>query len=298
MNPTRILRSLLAERLGQTAGRWPRELFGEMEAPTLRQAIAERMTSPAPRAASPIETLEPRLADGPDAGAPVTSNASTAPDGGASGAGNAYREQLRAEGFNVDEPVYHGTNADFEHFDPARASGQGMYGDGAGYFATAPQWANEFARGEGANVRQVYVRGNIFDTGRHTASHRGSPALIADYARLYQQKGMDFAASGIERHLQNGNFLAAYQQAVRDLGTFAELGYDGVRGASSLAGDEIVVFSPDNIAPRWRAPDAPNASPPSTGNGGRNGAALAALASLPPGALTLRELLRDHYRAA
>jgi len=68
LNPTRILRSLLAERLGQTAGRWPRELFGEANAPTLRQAIAERMTSPAPRPPSPIEAMEPRLADMPDAG--------------------------------------------------------------------------------------------------------------------------------------------------------------------------------------------------------------------------------------
>ena len=41
------------------------------------------------------------------------------------------------------------------------------------------------------------------------------------------------------------------------------------------------------------APDAPNA-----GQRGGNGAALAALATLPPGAITLRELLRDHYGTA
>jgi DNA-binding transcriptional ArsR family regulator len=125
VNPTRVLLSLLAERLGQTAGRWPRQLFGGAEAPTLREAIAAR--------------VEPRLM-APDAGqfgdrplrvfhgtpeefSPEGIRALTqSPDGGSAGAGqNAYREQLRADGFDVETRLYHGRSSDLaEHFDISR----------------------------------------------------------------------------------------------------------------------------------------------------------------------------------
>lgn len=47
MNPTHALRTLLAERLGRTAGRWPRELFGDAvdaspQSSSLRQALRQR----------------------------------------------------------------------------------------------------------------------------------------------------------------------------------------------------------------------------------------------------------------
>lgn len=326
-----------------------------MEAPTLRQAIAERMTSPAPRAASPIETLEPRLADGPDAGAPVTSNASTAPDGGASGAGNQsawarVKDAVLGRAPDIEANIWIGPRSALWDADRAAraeamaqqgASPQEIWRETGTFRGSDGKWRQEtglvpFSRAY-PNAR-AHVRREIFDQGGGSYAPIGPFNLISGTEPRALSHELNHLAAriegfapggnpiraGIEAKLRGEQFRGAYDRlpgemdaeraaqryhlndeqrverfpGVRDLGTFAELGYDGVRGASSLAGDEIVVFSPDNIAPRWRAPDAPNASPPSTGNGGRNGAALAALASLPPGALTLRELLRDHYRAA
>lgn len=71
----RSLRGVLAERLAATAGRWPQELFGQADQPSLRQAIAERARAMprvdplTPDAGIEVAPQLPRTS-GPDAGAP------------------------------------------------------------------------------------------------------------------------------------------------------------------------------------------------------------------------------------
>jgi hypothetical protein len=57
--------------------------------------------------------------------------------------------QLREQGFNVDQPLFHGTTRDFENF-----SGD----NGNIYLTHKPELASMYADGEGGNVRPVYAR--------------------------------------------------------------------------------------------------------------------------------------------
>ena len=77
---------------------------------------------------------------------------------------NTAMDRAKAMGFDVDRPVYHGTNANIDEFDLARsgeASGAEQYGSGV-YTATNPQIASGYAdpRKEGGNVMPLLSRAN------------------------------------------------------------------------------------------------------------------------------------------
>jgi ADP-Ribosyltransferase in polyvalent proteins len=75
---------------------------------------------------------------------------------------NTAMDRARAMGFDVETPVYHGTNADFDAFDLNRsgsASGAEQYGAGV-YTTTDPHTASGYANvntDEGANVMPLLV---------------------------------------------------------------------------------------------------------------------------------------------
>ena len=76
--------------------------------------------------------------------------------------GNTAMDRARAMGFDVDNPVYHGTNWDVREFDLSRSgssSGAEQYGTGV-YTATNPTLASGYAnpRMEGANVLPLVTR--------------------------------------------------------------------------------------------------------------------------------------------
>lgn len=64
-------------------------------------------------------------------------------------------DKAKALGFNVDQPLYHGTSANIEEFDPRKTSRKAMYGEGS-YFSTNSDYANEFAPTKGGNVLKVF----------------------------------------------------------------------------------------------------------------------------------------------
>jgi len=77
-------------------------------------------------------------------------------------ANNTAMDRARAMGFDVDNPVYHGTNWDVREFDLSRSgssSGAEQYGTGV-YTATNPTLASGYAnpRMEGANVLPLVTR--------------------------------------------------------------------------------------------------------------------------------------------
>lgn len=92
------LRRVLAERLAATAGRWPRELFGEAEAPLLYRAQDARGRT--------ARALWPEARDGTAwvRSEPEQAAAYSEMQGGAPSA----RNRLAELGFDVDAPLYHG----------------------------------------------------------------------------------------------------------------------------------------------------------------------------------------------
>ena len=69
-------------------------------------------------------------------------------------------QRARAQGFDVDTPLYHGTRADFDEF---RISEDGNFGPGV-YLTRNPKDASQYAgAANGSNVRPVYVRGRLAD---------------------------------------------------------------------------------------------------------------------------------------
>jgi len=156
--------------------------------------------------------------------APDAPNAARAPDGGASGAGNAYREQLRAEGFDVDRPLFHGTTADFDEFSTAT-----LRDERGIHLADDHETANFFAgMGQNGRVVPVYVRGRLRE-------HVGPTGSAVDGTiRLAREAG--------------------------DAGVIVT--YPGTARTGFRPRREIIVFDPANIRPQiGRAPDAPNAGP-------------------------------------
>jgi ADP-Ribosyltransferase in polyvalent proteins len=74
---------------------------------------------------------------------------------------NTAFDRARAMGFDVDNPVYHGTNADISEFDlkhSGKASGAEQYGSGV-YTTTSPQQASGYANNgkDGGNVLSLLV---------------------------------------------------------------------------------------------------------------------------------------------
>lgn len=151
-------------------------------------------------------------------------------DAGQPNAGPASLEQLRAQGFNVDEPLFHGTQGDWEgQFRPSRALdlGNGVYVTPDAEFASA----HAMKHPEGGNVIPVFARGGRF-------------ATEEEYLNAV-------ANAGNGRSIGNGRTHDAAQAMLESQG------YIGVR-----AGREVIVFRPENIARRHGEP-----APASLGGG-------------------------------
>lgn len=145
---------------------------------------------------------------------PMEMNAAQAlPDGGPVQAGrDAYQAQLRADGFDIDRPLYHGTGADFESFDAARG-GQNFGGRDArlGVSLTPEPWnASDYAmdtahRGGAPNVRPVFARGRFKEvTERELAAMAGEEIsqleAMARFAERARAEGYDgIAVHGVAR---------------------------------------------------------------------------------------------------
>jgi hypothetical protein len=157
------------------------------------------------RPASPIDPDAPDVRLGDDLGidfgtrppsqggifSDQSGRAPRGPDAGASAERTVYLETLRAEGFDVERPFYHGTDRDFDQFDTARAGEN--YGDRSIGVSLTPNpeeaWRYAGRRGTGAVIRPVYVRYRnplVFDapdarTGNETidtAARRGDIARM------------------------------------------------------------------------------------------------------------------------
>jgi len=145
-------------------------------------------------------------------------------------------QRAREQGFDVDTPLYHGTNKSFDEFDPSKAV-DGTYGRGV-YLATDPAWAKEFTGASGKVLKVVARQGRQFDIYAPTNS------LAKQYSDLYARVGKD--PTKAIRLLRDGWNREAFRQAERDLGQFSDLGFDSLRGVGQQ-GDEIVIFDPANI---------------------------------------------------
>jgi len=296
VNPTRVLLSLLAERLGQTAGRWPRQLFGGAEAPTLREAIAAR--------------VEPRLM-APDAGQfgdrPLRVFHGTpeefSPEGirpwSHFGTENAARQRLEA----LVDPQHRGA----ESGPPMRVLPYEITGRridvGAEPLGTGDispgQISDMLQRGGGAaGAGNAADRFRTNDTpvpvneGWDTAGslQQGVDDLAAQRGGWDTMGGRDMGEALIRRHGLDGA-LEQINRIMADPASRRARQRNGDQGAWEAV--QRYIQASVNRRGIGLAPDAPNA-----GQRGGNGAALAALATLPPGAITLRELLRDHYGTA
>ena len=83
------------------------------------------------------------------------------PDGGAArGEHDAYLEGLRAEGFDVERPFYHGTDRDFSEFDLSRVGDN--FGDRSFGVSLTPDpaeaWRYSGRSGGASNIRPVFAR--------------------------------------------------------------------------------------------------------------------------------------------
>jgi hypothetical protein len=198
----------------------------------------------------------------------------------------AARMQRAAEqGFNVDMPVYHGTDKLFEEFVPKT----GLSGR-ASYFTDNPDVASAYAMGdvrykkrgpEGSQVIPVFVRGNILK--RETLSRQGE----ADIWKQIEKDELKKAKPGTLKYemltdpkaqkvseqilaMSDADYIAsnsAYDSFPQLMEALAEtkksekilkgLGYDGVMGAEiifnpkNMSGDvkynSIAIFDPANI---------------------------------------------------
>lgn len=199
--------------------------------------------------------------------------------------------RAREQGFDVETPVYHGTHTahsgDFAAFDPTinpPPSKWGMYGTGGTYAATHPDWANNFASvlSLEPRVMPLYARaGKVFNV------HGPRQEVENTYRRLYEAAGKD--PSEAIAWLRRGEPTQAYRVALSDVGSFGDAGFDAVRGASEMVGDEVMVFNANNLRSRFAAFDPHNTNRANLLGGFAVGA--------PIGALTLREALRERAQA-
>jgi hypothetical protein len=131
-------------------------------------------------------------------------------------------------GFDTGTPLYHGTGADFQAFDPAMIGAREPGWYGSGYYSTAaPDLASE------------YVASARFDTG-------GQPNVIPVNVRRGQE------------YVWGSNPVAMTRAQSREFrDNLSNLGYDGVRVPNDYGGDlltpteaanyEVVTFDPRNL---------------------------------------------------
>lgn len=150
-------------------------------------------------------------------------------------------EFVKAQG----EPLYHGTNATFEVFDPKKmgsATDDGLYGKGF-YFGNTENFARVAPRGARAkNVMEVYPKSrNFFDISNVKSVDEMAKVLDMSPDSFRQE------TSGIIRPLPVA--VPSFTSKVKGLG------YDGVvvkRGGDAI---ETVVFDPKNLQTKSQLTD-------------------------------------------
>lgn len=150
-------------------------------------------------------------------------------------------EFVKAQG----EPLYHGTNATFETFDPKKigsATDDGLYGKGF-YFGNTENFARIAPRGRLAkNVMEVYPKSrNFFD--------------IAQVKTVDEMaESLDMSPDSFVR--ETNGIIRPLPQAVPSFTSKVKgLGYDGVvvkRGGDAI---ETVVFDPNNLQTKSQLTD-------------------------------------------
>ena len=206
------------------------------------------MTPPAPRAASPIEALEPRLADGPDAGSGGASNASSAPDGGAVGAGNQsawarVKDAVLGRAPDIEANIWIGPKsalwdaeraAQAEAMAQRGASPQEIWRETATFRGSDGSWRQEtglvpFSRAY-PNAR-AHVRRELFDRGGGSYAPVGPFNLISGNEPRALTHELNHLASRIEGFAPGGNPILA--------GIEAKLRGEQFRGAYERLPGEI-----------------------------------------------------------
>jgi hypothetical protein len=92
---------------------------------------------------------------------------------------NTPMDRARAMGFDVDNPLYHSTNADIERFEPSR---KGKFGTGIYTSPDVSMSEKYLPSGEGQNVMPLFQRGEALDS-------RGNDQ--GQLARLGVKQGQD-----------------------------------------------------------------------------------------------------------
>jgi hypothetical protein len=133
-------------------------------------------------------------------------------------------------GFDTETVLYHGTGADFDQFAKSTKASNPVTGPGV-YLTNLADEAAGYAKGKGAKVMPLVVRGRLFEMDHAT----GSPELRAIESRAYRE---------------GGGRDAAWQKIQDEL---KAQGYTGIRyrnrpsDFASQDGDVTVIFDPSNI---------------------------------------------------
>lgn len=177
----------------------------------------------------------------------------------------ARRGRGAAMGFDMDTPLYHGTNKDIQAFEPRRASRWESMALKGTHLADNPEFANQYAQGKGANVMPVRARGKFLDAGKLV--YEGSPEheiltqLVKQRPNLRVFWDKDHEGKRVAPPLVS--YLDAVPPAAAERIVKAA-GYDGVRyparygdpsGRVSARTNATLVFDPKNIRSQFAAYD-------------------------------------------
>jgi hypothetical protein len=162
---------------------------------------------------------------------------------------NTQWQRAEAMGFNVREPMYHGTKADFTEFSLGKhgtATDKGDFGE-AVYASTNPETANTYAKNAGD-----YTSGQVM------------PLYVKEGRRLVTQGQNEFnklieRLGGEEAWFELRQNPKEYAKAIKDLG------YDSVR---DMGYHQTAIFDPKNIRSKFAAFDPKQANNPNLLAGG------------------------------
>ena len=145
--------------------------------------------------------------------------------------------RAKGQGYNVDEPIYHGTTKEFTEFDPSKTSRKAMYGEGA-YFSTNPEYAQEFAGKSGRVIKAFQSLKKPFDL------NDADDAALSD---LYKElKKVDKKASK-DWFSDNYNAMTAVRDKLEPKQISDVLKKHGYDGLVNKQDGFVVVFDPSKI---------------------------------------------------
>jgi hypothetical protein len=162
---------------------------------------------------------------------------------------NTQWQRAEAMGFNVREPMYHGTKADFTEFSLGKhgsATDKGDFGE-AVYVSTDPKIANTYARDAGD-----YTSGQVM------------PLYVKEGKRLVTQGQNEFNKL-IERLGGEDAWYKLTQNPKKYARAIKDLGYDSVRDMGYY---QSAIFDPKNIRSKFAAFDPKQANNPNLLAGG------------------------------